>query len=209
MTHVEPPGQQRRLRRANRRRQEILAAAAAIIAEKGYSGATTKEIADAADVAEGTLYNYFSGKREILLAIASEAEKPVEDALLQAGRLENREGMVALFEQALNVTEARLPFIRALLTEAWTDDDILQDYVTARLSHIARLVEVFISERVVARVFRPIDPALGARLAMGMFGGLVLPIMRGVEPLPGPEQRRVLAETVVDLLLDGIRVRTG
>jgi len=209
MSQQEPDGRQRRERRFARRRQEILAAAAQIIAEKGYSGATTKEIAVAADVAEGTLYNYFRDKRDILLAIASEAEAPMEAALLAAGRLKNREGIIVLFERALDLTEARLPFLRALLTEAWTDDNLLRDFVSARLSRIARLVEAFIAERVAGNVFRPIDPALGARLAMGMFGGLVLPIVRGVEPLPAPEQRRVMAETVVDLLLDGIRVRTG
>ena len=200
-------GQRRRQRRIARRKREILAAAAQVFAEKGYSSTTTKEIADAADVAEGTLYNYFDGKREILLSIATEADVPIERALQEAGKLENREAMIALFEDAFDIAEARLPFLRALLTEAWTDDGILQEFVAARLRRVSQLLQAFISERIAAGAFRPIDPALGARMAMGTFGGLILPILRGVESLPSPEERHVLAEMIVGVLLDGIRVR--
>lgn len=73
---MAPTRQGRRQRRVARRRQEILAAAARVFARKGYAGATTKEIAEEADVAEGTLYNYFGGKRDILRAVAVETEAP-------------------------------------------------------------------------------------------------------------------------------------
>ena len=55
--------QGRRQRRIARRRQHILAAAARVFASKGLTQATTKAIADEADVAEGTLYNYFKNKK--------------------------------------------------------------------------------------------------------------------------------------------------
>ena len=202
-----PKGQRRRQRRFARRKQEILTAAAQVFAEKGYSSATTKEIADAADVAEGTLYNYFDGKREILMAIATEAKGPIEGTLQEADELENREAMIALFEGAFDIAETRLPFIRALLAEAWTDDGILQAFLSVRLRHLSRMLQAFISERVASGAFRPIDPKLGARMAMGMFGGLMLPILRGIDPLPSREERHALAEMIVDLLLDGIRIR--
>jgi AcrR family transcriptional regulator len=200
---------ERQQRRIARRKKEILAAAALVFAQKGYAKATTREIAAAADIAEGTIYNYFGGKREMLMTIASEAEAPMEAAVLEAGQLENRAAMIALFEQAFNISEARLPFMRTLLAEAWMDDGILKEFVAVRLARIAHALEAFIAERVAAGMFRPIDPGLGARLAMGMFAGLILPVLRGVQPLPPPQERRALAELVVDMLLDGIRVRAA
>jgi AcrR family transcriptional regulator len=197
----------RRQRRIERRRAEILAAAAQVFAEKGYASTTTREIAQAADIAEGTLYNYFGGKREILLAIADETRAPMETAVLEAGRLEDRAAMIAMFEAAFDISEARLPFVRTVLTEAWVDDRILEDFLAARLKRVHRHLEAYVRERIAAGAFRPLDPSLGARLAMGMFGSLILPSLRGVAPLPSPEERRILAETVVDLLLDGIRAR--
>ena len=199
----------RRERRAARRRAEILDAAARVFSEKGYANATIREIAEDADMAEGTLYNYFGGKREILLAVAQETEAPMESAVLEAGRLEDRAAMIAMFERAFALLDARLPFVRAVLTEAWTDDDILHDFVAVRLRRILQPLRAFIAERVSSGVFRPIDPMVGARLAMGMFVGLILPSLRGVEPVPSPEERRRLATTAVDLLLDGARARAS
>lgn len=198
--------QARRSRRIARRRHEIISAAAEVFAEKGYAATTTREIADAADIAEGTLYNYFEGKRDILLAVAREAEGPMSRALLQVGMLESREAMIVLFERAFDISEARLPFLRTLLSASWNDDSILQEYLTVRLGRVYQMLVRFIADRVAAGFFRPIDPALSARAAIGMFAGLMLPIVRGVEPLPSPADRRNLAETIVDLLLDGIRV---
>lgn len=197
----------RRQRRIARRRDEILAAAARVFAEKGYASTTTREIADEADIAEGTLYNYFGGKREILLAVAHETEAPMETAVLEAGKLEDRAAMIAMFERAFDVSNARLPFIRTLLTEAWTDDAILQEFLIVRLRRIVQPLQAFIAKRVASGAFRPIDPAIGTRLAMGMFAGLILPSLRGVEPLPSLKERHTLAETVVDILLDGVRTR--
>jgi len=198
----------RQQRRFERRRQEILTAAARVFSEKGYANSTTKEIADAADIAEGTLYNYFSGKRDILLAVSNETQDPMQLAVQQAGTLENRAAMISMFEKAFDISEARLPFIRTLLTEAWTDDGILQEFLAVRLRQIAHSVPAFIAERVASGAFRPIDPAIGARVAMGMFAGLIAPSLRGLEPLPSQQRRRALAETMVDILLDGVRART-
>ena len=52
----------RRERRIANRRTLILEAAARLFAEKGFHRTTTRDIAEAADVSEGTLYNYFENK---------------------------------------------------------------------------------------------------------------------------------------------------
>jgi AcrR family transcriptional regulator len=199
--------QARRQRRIARRRGRILAAAAQVFAQQGYAGATTRDIAEAADLAEGTLYNYFGGKREILLAIARESETPMVRALQELGGLEGRQAMVALFEKALDISEAQLPFTQTLVSEAWVDDDILQEFVVVRLKQIHQLLTALIAAQVESGVFRPVDPNLGAQLVMGMFGGLILPALRGVAPLPSHQERRTIAEKVVGVLLEGVLPR--
>ena len=144
----------------------------------------------------------------MLLAVANETQDPMQLAVQKAGTLENRAAMISMFEKAFDISEARLPFIRTLLTEAWTDDGILQEFLAVRLRQIAHSVQAFIAERVASGAFRPIDPAIGARVAMGMFAGLIAPSLRGLEPLPSQQRRRALAETMVDILLDGVRART-
>lgn len=188
------------------RRAQILSAAAGVFSEKGFLGATIREIAERAGVAEGTLYNYFGSKREIMLAVADETEIPLLFSLLEQADLGDRAGMVAVMERALDLSEERLPFVRAMLSEAWVDDEILAGKVIERLRLIQQALADYIERHVAAGIFRPLDSKVGARLLLGMFGALILPAFRGVEPLPSAEERHVLAETIVDVLLDGILV---
>jgi len=57
-----------RQRQANRR--EILATAERVFAARGYAAATIESIADEAGFAAGTIYNFFSGKEDLFLAVA-------------------------------------------------------------------------------------------------------------------------------------------
>jgi AcrR family transcriptional regulator len=57
----------RRERRALKRRAEILSAALRVFERVGFEGATTRLLAEEADVAEGTLYNYFPDKAELCI----------------------------------------------------------------------------------------------------------------------------------------------
>lgn len=205
MTAPDQPLQgARRARRIQRKRSEIITAATQVFAEKGYTHAKTREIAERADMAEGTLYNYFASKREIMLAIMAENRVHFDALFGASGGIASRASLVELFERTMQLFTARLPFLRTILAEAWVNDEILNNYVIERLKQVSALLQDFITSQVKAGVFRPIDPDLGARLAMGMFFTLVLPALRGVEPPPTPEQRKALSETVVTFLLDGI-----
>jgi AcrR family transcriptional regulator len=199
----------RRKRRIARRKTEILDAAARIFAEKGYANTTTKEIAEAADMAEGTLYNYFGGKRDLLLAVAHETRAAIEAMFedAQQRQIQERRDIVALVAKGYDLLLSSLPFIRTLLAEAWLDDAILQTYVMERLLVVGQYISQFVQERVDSGVFRPIDPDLATRMILGMYIAPILPVLRGVTPPPSREELHALAESVVDLLWDGIRIR--
>ncbi len=53
--------------------QRILDAAAAVFAEKGFFTSRIADIADRADVADGTVYLYFKSKEEILMTVINTA----------------------------------------------------------------------------------------------------------------------------------------
>jgi AcrR family transcriptional regulator len=54
-------------------RQAILEASQRLFAEKGFEATTTRDIAQAAGIASGTLFNYFATKDSIVACLASEA----------------------------------------------------------------------------------------------------------------------------------------
>jgi AcrR family transcriptional regulator len=196
----------RRQRRIQRRRTEILTAAARVFAAKGYANTTTREIALAADMAEGTLYNYFDGKRAILLTIVGDVIDDLTEMIETVGSLQQREDMVEFVEGIFEAFSDKLPFTRTLIIEAWLDDEILKEFFAVRLAEVAAQIEAFIGDRVAAGTFRPIDPRLATRMLLGMFIAPIVPVLRGIEPPPTPEERHQFAETAVDVLMHGIRM---
>lgn len=71
MTETLPtsPPEGRVARRQRRNRDALIAAARAIMTDKGVEAATMLEIAEAADVGAGTVYNYFKSKDELAIAV--------------------------------------------------------------------------------------------------------------------------------------------
>jgi TetR/AcrR family fatty acid metabolism transcriptional regulator len=57
------------------KKQRILRAAIQMFAEKGYAGATISEIASLAKIADGSIYEYFQNKEDLLLSIPEERFK--------------------------------------------------------------------------------------------------------------------------------------
>ena len=86
--------------RSPEKERQILDGAAAAFAQDGYEGASMSNIAAMAGVSKGTLYNYFTSKKELfasfvqrecterLLLIFDEidAQAPVQETLLRIGR---------------------------------------------------------------------------------------------------------------------------
>jgi AcrR family transcriptional regulator len=197
----------RRNKRIQRKREAILAAATRLFAQKGFTSATTKDIADEADIGESTLYNYFTSKRDILNTIMEQQRDLFSGMIAELSGSANRETLIDIVDKTLDTVVSRATFIRTLLSEAWLDDSILQDYVTIQLQQFFQVIQQFVMHEIETGVARSVDPALTTRFVMGMFFSLVLPVLRGVEPAPTPEQRRIQAETLITFLLDGIANR--
>src|SRR5512135_2681631 len=155
MTLSPPPPSPstRRDRRIDRQRRQIMDAAAHVFAEKGYAATTTKDIALAADVGESTLYNYFESKRDILLAIAAYQAGLLDAVFQKAEKLESRQQMVEYFVTAMDILLAQSHYIRALIGEAWVNDEILYSHLVSRLNQISQFLEAFIRVKISAGVF--------------------------------------------------------
>ena len=59
-------------RRQRRNRAALIQAARLVMSQKGVDGTTMLEIAEAADVGAGTVYNYFKSKDELAIAVLEE-----------------------------------------------------------------------------------------------------------------------------------------
>ncbi len=115
-----------------------------------------------------------------MLAIMDDYKRLFDADFREATSLASRDAFVELVDRTMGLFTTRVFFIRALLAEAWIDNDILENYVMPRLQQLSEVLGDFFLKQTKAEVFRSIDPQLVSRLAMGMFFSLMIPIVRGV-----------------------------
>ena len=201
--------QTRRERRIERQRRTIMDASADLFAQKGYRATTTRDIAEAVDIGESTLYGYFSSKKEVLEAILSQQAEMVDALLIHLVELEDFQSFVNLVDLLMEKILTRTVYNRVLIAEAWVDDEVLQSYVVARWQPVMQTLQQFISAKIATGNFRPIEPGMGARMVVGSFIAAILPVLRGVEPAPSPEQRHHLAMMIVETISNGLNNKSG
>jgi AcrR family transcriptional regulator len=199
----------RRERRIERQRKTIMDAAAELFAQKGYKATTTRDIANAMDIGESTLYGYFSSKKDVLQAILSQQAEMIDALLAHIIELEDPQSFVNLVDLLMEKILAKTVYNRVLIAEAWTDDEVLQSYVIARWQPVMQTLQNFISRKIAKGIYRPIEPGMGARMVMGSFIAAILPVLRGVEQSPSPAQRHQLALTIVEIISNGLYIQKG
>jgi AcrR family transcriptional regulator len=220
--------EERRKRRAAARRDQILDAAAEVFAEKGFARATTKEIADRADVSEGTIYNYFDSKEDLLIGMmARVAEMQIVSAGFeftdeQKGKLESlgdsivlseamtydtREFWVKMLRWRHDFVTQNQPILQALLAEMLVNPEFRVNYSRQLVVPFISVFERQVEERVARGEIRPVDVQLAVRflfaINLGMLGLLIMedPVLE--EKWESEE----LIQSLADFVLMGIGAR--
>jgi AcrR family transcriptional regulator len=116
-----PAGSSRRERKKREARRRIYDAAFALFLEKGFDATTVEEIAARADVAKGTVFNYFPRKTSLLAALAADWTMRIEEELgpVASWTGSTREKLTRVFRfladlGAQNPDLARLAFFESL-----------------------------------------------------------------------------------------------
>lgn len=90
---MEKPTQKRKQREKEARREKILDAAAVIFSRKGYAAATLDEIAAEAELAKGTLYNYYRDKQHLVMSLIIRGNNHIENSLQESIRLGEKDDL--------------------------------------------------------------------------------------------------------------------
>jgi AcrR family transcriptional regulator len=203
---AEEPNHRRR--HAAVRRREILQAATRLFGQKGFDRATTKEIAAEADISEGTIYKYFRNKHELLMNIIEEVVPGLfNKELLLPDQAGVRERFTVGFERVLDYICAHREMLSVLVSEVGRNQDIQREWVTIYGQELLQRLKERLDLLAAAGEMRPVNTALAARLMISAAMGLGATILFGGTPPPSPEERRHLAESLTDLLLNGMLTR--
>jgi AcrR family transcriptional regulator len=167
------------------RRSQILDAAAAVFAEKGFHRATTKEIAGTAGVSEGTIYNYFDTKFDLLIGLISRLAviEQLPDELLGGLQGDVRSFFVATFAHRLGRIEQAGELLKAILPQVFVNPDLREQFHHKYVQHIALMLEQYVQAQIELGRIRPVDVPLAVRILQGMFVGLLVMRILGDEAI--------------------------
>jgi AcrR family transcriptional regulator len=204
MNNLQPKN--RRERRIAARQEQILEAAATVFSQKGYERATTREIAEVADISEGTLYNYFNNKVDLLNGVAKAFADEITDKIASI-KADNLEDMMAqlLTDRFRSGRERRLFML--FLNEARLNSENHHYYGQDALQRIIGATEECFRSFMESGVMRPLDPDMAARAISATIMGFAALYELGQY---GAEDNGFSAERwgkeVTDLFLKGLQV---
>ena len=109
----------RRERKKRETRERIITTALELFGRKGIENTTVDEIAAAADIGKGTIYNYFRTKEDIVVAFVMEIERGVQAELprlvRKRGSLESI--LTRVVQLQLDPKEPHYAFVRVFLAQ--------------------------------------------------------------------------------------------
>jgi len=104
-----------------RTREKILAAAKTLFSERGYEGATVRDIASAAGMSTGAVFASFADKSDLFVDIVSAESEARLEVMRQAaeGCSSPGEAILAMLEAAARRNFADLSLFRATMSAVW------------------------------------------------------------------------------------------
>ena len=205
---METRRDERKRRVTELRQQQILNAALTVFSQRGFSQATIAEIAQEAGIAEGTIYNYYNSKRDLLVSLVTsylEAERVI-DVLKHPSKPTDLAFLQSLIWDRLEVGFTNVERLLVLMGEIYHDSALRQLYVEQFASPTLELLEKYIESGIGQGGFRPLNTAVASRALIGMVIGLTL--IHNIEGETGPLQkipRKDLGTEVAKILLEGIQ----
>ncbi len=187
----------RRERKKRETRQRLMEAALRLFQEQGYDRTTVGQIAEEADVAKGTFFNYFETKEAILPALVAWRLQELKEALLP--------------ERGAPVSPvARIKLALRLVAADPLSDPVLMRRLFAAGGYrkavnpvhaLADLLAGQVRQAQVAGEIRPdLDPLYLGGVLRALFFQQLMMWHHGHHPAPLPE----CLDGMVDLLLDGV-----
>jgi len=157
------------------RRQQLLQVAMRLFSEKGFSGTTTKEIAQTAGVSEATVFKHFSNKDELYSAILDQKacdrdfSNPFEKI---ADYISAKDDFGVFYTMALNALDKHDKdenFLRLMMHSALEGHDLARIFFENFVVEVYEFLGSYIRQRQADGVFREVEPRVVVRAFIGMF----------------------------------------
>ncbi len=186
------------------RRTQILDAATRVFASKGFNRATIRDVAQAAGVADGTIYNYFANKTDLLFGLLDRLNdterRPASLAL--AAEASFADYFRAYVRERVEALWSNADLFRAVLPELLANPELRTRYYDEVIAPTMALGEGAFEALAAEGRMRELDASLTTRMLAGSLLGLMVLQLLGDQTLAA--RWREIPDALADLLLPGL-----
>ncbi len=159
------------------KRSLILDAALRTFAKRGYSETKVAEIAAEAEVAEGTLYNYFQSKEELLLALFDEKWNVIiNDIKKKINRLDDpNDKLKAIFTSIVSMFRKNRHLAELFMIDMKQSNIFLNNYTINRIVEFLDIIESILIEGKNKGLYKKnLDTRVARMIIFGAAQGILL-----------------------------------
>src|SRR5260370_2407603 len=186
------------------RRTQILDAATRVFASKGFNRATIRDVAQDGGVADGTIYNYFANKTDLLFGLLDRLNdterRPA--SLAQATEAPFGDSFRAYLRERVQALWSNADLFRAVLPELLANPELRARFYDEVIAPTMALGEGAFRALVANGTVRDLDLPLSTRIVAGSVLGLMVLQLLGDETLPA--RWREIPDAIADLLPPGL-----
>lgn len=186
-------------------RTKILKAAQKLFARQGYDGTTTKDLAQGAGVAEGTLFRHFANKKAILIEVATQGWVDLlTDLLTELSEMANYQSVAQLmYRRMLNLRE-NADIMRVCFMEAQFHPELRDRIQSEVINKMTDVAEAFFQTAMDRGIYRQMNPKIVAQVFLGMFVIAGFSHETLVQPGASVFEMKEMAEGLADIFLNGV-----
>ncbi|MEH1839246.1 MAG: TetR/AcrR family transcriptional regulator [Nostoc sp.] len=186
-------------------RTRILQAAQRLFASQGFDGTTTRDLAQAAGVAEGTLFRHFANKKAILVEVATSGWVEIlTDLLTELSEMGSYKAVAQVMRRRMWNFQKNADLMRVCFMEVQFHPDLRDRIQLEVITKMSDVGEAFFQTAMDKGIYRKMDAKLVAKVFLGMFAIAGFSNNTLMEPDASPQQMQEMAEGLADIFLNGV-----
>ena len=189
----------------NQTRTRILQAAQRLFAAKGFEGTTTRDLAQIAGVAEGTLFRHFANKKAILVEVATSGWVDIlTDLLTELSEMGSYKAVAQVMRRRMCNLQKNADIMRVCFMEVQFNPDLRDRIQTEIIEKMTEVAEAFFQTAIDKGIYRQMDAKLGAKVFLGLFAIAGFSDHTLINPNASPQEMQKMAEGLADIFLNGV-----
>ncbi|NET59798.1 MAG: TetR/AcrR family transcriptional regulator [Symploca sp. SIO2E6] len=186
-------------------KQRILQAAQRLFALRGYDGTTTRDLASAAGVAEGTIFRHFENKKAILIEVATQGWVEIlTDLLTELSEMGSYKAVAQVMRRRMMRMRENYDMMKVCFMEAQFHPELRDRIHSEVIIKMTDVAEAFFETAMERGIYRRGNPKIVAKVFLGMFAVAGFSDNTIIDPGASPQQMQEMAEGIADIFLNGV-----